>query len=401
MKISQQTTEKQFPIDTNPIPISTKKMKITLIETFHTGSHKAWAEGLKRHSTHEIEILSMPGKYWKWRMHGGAVEMAEQFLKSTNNPDLIITTDMMDLSGFLALTRGKTHSTPIVLYFHENQLTYPWSPTDRDVIKKRDRHYCFINFTSALCADAVLFNSEFHRESFTSALPGFLKNFPDYNCLTGIDTITEKSSVMPLGLELSAFDKFNDKADTSDSAADAPIILWNHRWEYDKNPEDFFKAIFELEETGLEYRLVILGQAYGRTPDTFTEAEKRLRHRIIKYGYAESFSEYAHWLHAADILPVTSNQDFFGISIMEALYCGTIPLLPVRLTYPEIVSYDNFSDFFYRDRNELVEKLITSVKNYKTIDRQQFRQNAEKYDWGKMAAVYDREFEKIAEIKRG
>ena len=137
-------------------------MKILLIEPYFTGSHAAWAKGYAQHSQHHIDILSLPGRFWKWRMHGGAVTLARKFLQSDLAPDLILTTDMLDMTTFLALTRHRTANIPTATYFHENQLTYPWSPTDRDIAQKRDKHYGFINYVSALTADAVLFNSQYH-----------------------------------------------------------------------------------------------------------------------------------------------------------------------------------------------------------------------------------------------
>ena len=80
-------------------------MKILLVEPYYTGSHKQWADGYKKYSRHEIKILSMKGQFWKWRMHGGAVTLADEFNKLEWQPDLILTTDMLDLSTFLALTR--------------------------------------------------------------------------------------------------------------------------------------------------------------------------------------------------------------------------------------------------------------------------------------------------------
>ncbi len=134
-------------------------MRILLVEPYYTGSHAVWAEGYAQYSQHHIDILSLPGRFWKWRMHGGAVTLAQKFLASDLNHDFILATDMLDLTTFLALTRTKTAHVPTAIYFHENQLTYPWSPDDRDVAQKRDKHYGFINYTSALAADAVFFNS--------------------------------------------------------------------------------------------------------------------------------------------------------------------------------------------------------------------------------------------------
>ena len=38
-----------------------------------------------------------------------------------------------------------------------------------------------------------------------------------------------------------------------------------------------------------------------------------------------------------DIIPVTSNHDFFGISVMEAVFCNVWPILPDRLSYKELL----------------------------------------------------------------
>jgi len=157
-----------------------KQLKILLLEPFHAGSHKAWAEGFAANSRHKVELLTLKGRHWKWRMHGGAVTLAEKFMSSDLQPDLILATSMLDLTTFLALTRKRTAHMPVAIYFHENQLTYPWSPRDADVQLRQDRHYGFINYTSALAADAVLFNSDYHRTSFLEALHGFLKVYPDH-----------------------------------------------------------------------------------------------------------------------------------------------------------------------------------------------------------------------------
>ena len=208
-------------------------MRIVLLEAFYSGSHQLWADGFKKYSKHDITILSLKGKHWKWRMHGGAISLAKQFLEIDFSPDLILATDMLDFSLFLALTKHKSAAIPTAIYFHENQLTYPWSVTDVDVHLKRDFHYGFINFTSALVADKVFFNSQYHYNSFLDALPKFLKMYPDYNELWTINNIKEKAIVLYLGMELNTISPIKKRNEI-------PVILWNHRWEYDKNPTFFF-----------------------------------------------------------------------------------------------------------------------------------------------------------------
>ncbi len=207
----------------------------------------------QKNSQHNIDILEMKGQFWKWRMHGGAVTLARLFNQSDLTPDLILSTDMLDLTTFLSLTRNRTSTIPTAIYFHENQLSYPWSPTDRDVQKDRNKQYGFINYSSALTADHVIFNSYYHQSSFLDEIDRLLKHFPDYNELESIIIIEEKSSVLPLGLDLLAFDAHKTNYDGS------PLILWNHRWEYDKNPESFFKTLFKLNDNGVDFKLVVLG----------------------------------------------------------------------------------------------------------------------------------------------
>lgn len=363
-------------------------MQILLLEPFFTGSHASWANGLKAVSQYEVQILSLKGNFWKWRMHGGAVTLAHQFLKTDIQPDLILATDMLDITTFLALTRRRTADIPIVLYMHENQITYPWSPTDKDKSLERDRHYGFINYTSALAADKMFFNSYYHLHSFFEALPQFLKAFPDHQELSSVETIRKKSQVLPLGLNLQRFDTHQP---THKSIHKPPLILWNHRWEYDKGPEIFFKTLFQLKEEGLEFELAVLGQHYGKIPAIFKEAKSILKDRIVHWGYVKDFQTYAKWLWEADIVPVTSIHDFFGISLVEALYCQNFPLLPYRLAYPEHVPEAWHENFFYQDDQDLAFRLKTILvdKSYHKMSNWSLREYVRKYDWGCLGAVYD------------
>ena len=360
-------------------------MKILLLEPYYGGSHRQWADGLVAHSEHEIRLYTLPDSHWKWRMHGAAVSFATRFMDEDWMPDLILCSDMLDLSTFLGLTKRKSAGIKTAIYFHENQLSYPWSPTDQDVDKHRDNHYKYINYTSTLAADQVFFNSDYHMLSFFEALGPFLNAFPDHQNESTIDRIKEKSSVLSLGLDLQRLD-----VRKTDEKSDLPVLLWNHRWEYDKNPDLFFKTLLALKEEGVPFRLIVIGKAYKKSPKIFAAAKASLEAETLHFGFVDSLAEYASLLWKADILPVTSNQDFFGGAIVEAMYCECTPLLPNRLTYPQHLGEGN-TDFLYQTEEEFKNKLKGMILD-KTHTQKKLRERVSVYDWAKLISTYDKKF---------
>ncbi len=361
-------------------------MKILLLEAFYTGSHQRWAQDLRRYSAHEIEILKLPGRHWKWRMHGGAITLAKRYLEMEWSADLIIATDMVHAGLFMSMTRHKTQNAKLLIYYHENQLTYPWSPTDPDVDMDRDNHYAFINYSDACIADRILFNSNYHKEAFLEALPQFLHQFPDYRNLETIKSIRNKASTLYIGLDLKSFDLVSAKSPSKS----IPRILWNHRWEYDKNPEQFYQLLIFLKQNRIPFELIILGERTGKYPLVFDSIKTQFQSEILRMGYVDSLQEYVSWLKSADLLPVTSNQDFFGISVVEAMYCGVQPILPYRLAYPEHIPSDQ-PNIFYRSVTEL-QDLTKMTLTTPRLRKKKISAWVKKYDWSVMIQQYDRVF---------
>lgn len=371
--------------------MSVTSLNICLLEPFFSGSHQHWAEGLKRHSRHRVNILSLKGRHWKWRMYGGAVALAGQFNQLKERPDLILATDMLDLTTFLALTRQQSAGIPVAMYFHENQITYPWSPDDKDVALGRNNQYGFINYTSALAADQLYFNSSFHKTAFVEALTPFLSQFPDQRGLENVNKIKAKSQTLYLGMDLQRFDVFKKERKQNEQA----VLLWNHRWEYDKNPSLFFESLFKLKEENIPFQLIVVGESYRKSPAVFTEAKKRLSDEIIYFGYADGFEQYARLLCQADVLPVTSRQDFFGGSVVEGIYVGCVPLLPNRLAYPEHLSVKNNPANFYREEKDFYDALKKIVLEFNnSVGRNSFY-DVRRYDWEVGISSYESTFERL------
>ncbi len=355
-------------------------MRIALIDTFYEDSHRIWAEGLQRSLDAQVDIYSGSAFNWKWKMVGGTISLAEALNASDLDYDKLIVTDMVNLPLFKSLLDHRYQTTPIVLYFHENQITYPWSPTDMDVAKNRDHHYGFINFSSALIANTVCFNSAYHQRSFLGELPRFLNMFPDDELKQYHKPLQEKSHVLPIGLDLPAYHP---------SEEELPVFLWNHRWEYDKKPDLFFKVLFELKDKGVPFKVIVLGKSYKKSPPIFALAKERLDDELIHFGYAKSREEYLKLMTMANVLMITSHQDFFGISIVEAIAAGCFPLLPNRLSYPEHIASDEASNCIYESDQVLLSKVeeIVGAKTY--LNTKKYSDYVQKYDWRNLRERYN------------
>jgi glycosyltransferase involved in cell wall biosynthesis len=358
---------------------------ILLLEPYDTGSHAAWMRGYRRHSTHRVDILSLPGQWWQWRMQGGAVSLARLFNASFFDPDLIVASDMLDLTTFLALTRQRTAHTPTAVYFHENQLTYPPGPRI-----KRDLKIGFINYASALAADAVFFNSDFHRRAFLDELPRLLKHYPDYNELHTVEQIGLRARTLPIGMDLRALDAFGPKPEPG-----GPVILWNHRWEYDKNPGPFFRALDQLAATGVAFEVIIAGAYTGKPPELFEAARARLGARVIHYGFAPDLASYARLLWRATHAVSCAWQDFFGISMCEAMYCGCLPLMPRRLNYPALLP-PAYHDMCLYEEGGLAAALRRTLHMPAPPE---IRAHVAGLDWSVLAPLYDCVFEEVIEAR--
>lgn len=356
------------------------------IEPFYGGSHKAFLDGLVRHGGHELALLTLPESEWRRRMRRGAQELAELAAGVEGKFDFLVATDMLDLPTFLALVRPRFSALPVMLYLHENQFTYP-----RLRGTKFNSWFGQINYLSACVADVVAFNSEFHQQDFLDALRTLHEQPNNWLVSSAIDAIERKSTVLPVGVELD----WLDGQRASSAPGLAPLILWNHRWEFDKAPELFARTVTRLAEEGLAFRLAIAGEP-GNAPSPELLALRDLPpERLRHFGFAESREEYAQLLWESDIVVSTTRHEFFGVGIVEALYCGCTPLAPARFNYPALVPegvqerclFDTPANFESKLRALLREPFDASAA---------LRASAERFAWGRVASQWTDGLDRLA-----
>lgn len=372
-----------------------RQLIIWLLNPYHAGSHRAWAEGYAAHSRHAVHLVAMPGVFWKWRLMGGAMELAAQaeaLLEHGERPDVILASSMTNLPAFLALERRQLAATPTVLFMHENQLTYPPPPG-----AKRDLAYGLIQHLSMLTADRVCFNSRFHLEAWFAEAPRLLKHFPDHTHLESIAKARAKSSVLPVGCDLRRLDAYAPHGGKAPGRP--PLLLWNQRWEHDKNPGAMLGAVVALAEEGLRFNVALAGERFRVEATEFERARAALGERLVHYGYAPDDAAYARLLWAADVTFSTAIHEFFGIGVVEALYCGATPVLPARLSYPELVPEQEHAALLYVDQAGLLERLRSALSGPSAPAT--LRAHVAQFDWELQAPAYDALLEEVSESRGG
>ncbi len=364
-------------------------MRFLFLESFFGGSHKAFAQGLKAHSTHGIDIVTLPDRYWRWRMRGAAL-LFHGMIDNLSVYDGIIATDMMNLSDFMAMAG---HSPPpVMVYFHENQLGYPDNPG-----VPPEGQYGFMNMTTALCADQVVFNSRFQMEQFLTGVEGLLKTMPDLNPSWVGSTIRAKSRVLYPGCIFS-----QDDSKSTPNREPVPLVIWNHRWEYDKRPDRFFRALGEIKQRGIPFRLALLGEGVSKIPKAFLAAREAFKQEIEVFGHVPSKSVYFDWLSQGHIVVSCAIQENFGISVVEAVGMGCIPLLPDRLAYPEIMPREYHAAILYTGHGDLVDKLadlLLMPGSHEPL-RANLSRAMEKYAWNRGIEQYDATLTHLAAMDR-
>ena len=367
-------------------------MRILALEPYYGGSHKAFLDGWTSVSRHEWTLLHLPSYKWKWRMRHSAVTFADEVRRLVSEGrcwDVIFCSDILNLAEFLGLAPRPIQRLPAIIYFHENQLTYPVR-----FESERDYQFAVTNMTSALAAVGVWFNSAFHRDSFLEALAAFLKKMPDHHPTGVVERIRSKAAVYPPGVDAIAR--------RGDREAGPMRILWAARWEHDKNPEDFFNALKILKDRDIEFRISVIGEQFREAPEAFEWARHDFAEQIDRWGYQENRVDYEKTLTQADIFVSTARHEFFGMTAVEAILAGAYPVLPRRLAYPEILKLDDekYAEvFFYDGRvNDLADKLTDVAEHIKngylwTEDTSRVAQSMERFTWSCLVDTLDEAIE--------
>jgi len=368
-------------------------VRVLALDPYHGGSHAQFLTRWRELSRHDFTLLTLPARKWKWRMRHAAVTFAEQVGSLDASFDALLTTDMMSLAEFRGLAPEPCRSLPTAVYFHENQFAYPTRSVPANH-PERDLQIAFTNATSALAADEVWCNSDYCRRTLVDGFRALAQSVNDGLDPVAADRIDARAHVLYPGI-----DAFPPRT----ARRPGPLrIVWNHRWEHDKDPETFFAALRILVERSVEFRVSVLGQSFRDVPPIFDEARAFLGERVERWGYAESKDEYHRALLDADACVSTARHEFFGISVLEAVAAGCFPLAPDDLCYPETLRLSEHPRCAHDNTpGGLADALADASRRVADgslfgPDAHDLRPVAERFAWPAMAAALDDALDRLS-----
>lgn len=331
-------------------------MRILYVEPFESGSHAGFGRALQAHLDAQWTSCTLPGRHWKWHMRAAAAHLALAHPEALAAPhDLLLASSYVPLAELVGLAPALA-TIPRVLYFHENQLAFPTRTPEH---AERDLHFGVTQMISALAASACVFNSDHNRTSFLAAAGDLLRRMPALALPGWIETIAARSQVLPVPLELDDVAPRCEPPSDSERAL-GPLVVWNHRWEHDKNPAAFLAVLRRLCARDIPLRVAICGQRFSRIPPELAEAPAMLGARLVHFGELPERGDYLALLGRAHVAVSTAIHEFYGVAMLEATHLGALPLVPARLSYPELFG----ADACYRDDDDLAARLEHAAREF-------------------------------------
>lgn len=300
-------------------------MRILALSPYPAHSHRIWLDQLiAGFPDIEWRVLELPARHFQWRIRSNPLDW---YLRGEEPdapaPDLVLATSMTDVAAFRGVFHRQLGAVPFVVYFHENQFAYPVTPGATESVEP-----AMVNLYNALAADRVVFNSHYNRRTFLAGAEAFLARMPDKLPVERLVRIVEAADVIPVPVRGRFFQ--NRAGEGSGPAR----LIWNHRWEHDKGPDRLLAAVDWLAEQGAEFELVLAGQRFREIPAPLQALRERFVDHIAVDGFLDD-DDYAVELARGGLVVSTALHDFQGLSVLEAVAAGCVPVVPDRVAYPE------------------------------------------------------------------
>ena len=170
----------------------------------------------------------------------------------------------------------------------------------------------------------------------------------------------------------------------SAAVADVSVdLLFVGRLIPEKNPDLVLRAVDRLRETIPDVRCVLVGEGPERQSLERTVADRDLDENVTLSPFLESYEEVLGLMKAADTFVLPSRREGFGITVLEALACGT-PVTTIdhpRNAARELVEEGKSGAVCEATPEALAEGVLRAG----AVDGDRCVETAKAYDWDRLA----------------
>ena len=374
--------------------------KALLLSAYDARSHKLWRQRVVSLIPQiQWQQLVLPPRNFNWRIRSNSLYWAANNREELcADYDFLLATSMVDLSSLRGMVPSLS-KLPTIVYFHENQFAYPGQEQNTDNknpnnTQPNNIEPLLVPVYSALCADRIVFNTNFNKSTFVEGVRNLFNKLPDKLPTLVIEKL-QSATVIPVPVEILSSQHRNKKQ------TKLLEVVWNHRWEYDKGPELLLAIIEQSSRQKLKIRFHIVGEEFRQQPSVFKRIEELIREHEANlsiangsYGFVENEQEYYDLLSNCDVVLSTAMHDFQGLAIQEACLAGCTPVAPNNLAYPEYLP----TDFLYdagladNDKAHFVVQRLRELQELKQECKELPKVNLNRFKAEELKATYSELF---------
>ncbi|XP_042716821.2 tRNA-queuosine alpha-mannosyltransferase isoform X5 [Chrysemys picta bellii] len=408
-------------------------MSILLIEAFYGGSHKQLAD-LLQEEIEECVLYTLPAKKWHWRARTAALYFMQtvpananyRYLKGMKKlcnygfslPSsqlylfgldpfcllkqrrlciswILFASSVLNLTELIAL-RPDFGKLKKVLYFHENQLTYPVQKC-----QERDFQYGYNQILSCLVADIVVFNSAFNMESFLTSIGKFLKLIPDHRPKDLEKIIRPKCQVLHFPIRFPDVSRFMpehklahlEKITGFRGNEDTYLFRCLPFQQKYRATGSLMKTSSSSPESGLceaQSGLCTTQQERLQYPLTSLEKLNKSKASASTNQEVPCQEDKQHvTFNPCNLLSGTDYQQrplhiVWPHRWIEAVYCGCYPLCPNALVYPEIFP----AEYLYSTPEQLFKRLQNFCKRPDIVRKHLYKGEMDQFSWAALRGKF-------------
>ncbi|KWX64092.1 glycosyltransferase [Mycobacterium sp. NAZ190054] len=188
---------------------------------------------------------------------------------------------------------------------------------------------------------------------------------------------------VPLGVDLDQFHPRRRSADVRRRWArqDQPLLVHCGRLSVEKQPHRSIDAVAALRDSGLDAKLVVVGEGPLRG-----RLQRRAARLPVEFtGYIGCRDTVAAILASADVALAPGPHETFGLAALEALACGTPAVVSRTSALAEILTHDSGATAD-NDARSIAGAVGTVLTRPEYQRRDSARRRAEQFTWPRSAA---------------